>query len=113
MFILILWDGIQCGSVGRSAQARRCSRLPPLTQLLPGLDQFLHRAGRGKGVAVDDAAFAIRAVVKLSHTMLTQERKVVHDLIQVLAGPDLFFVAGIRTTCHDIGKCSMFRFLFA
>ena len=51
-------------------------------------------------MTVDDATFAVSALVEFTHAVLAQERKIVQDLLQVLAAPNLFLLAEIRTTRH-------------
>ena len=75
---------------------------PPFSQLLPGLDQLLHSARRRKGVAVDDPALAIRSVVELADSEFAQKREVVHDFLQVLTTPGLFFVSGVWTPSRNV-----------
>lgn len=52
-------------------------------------------------MTVDDAAFAVGALVEFANAMFAQERKVVSDPFQLGVSPDFFPVAGIRSACHD------------
>lgn len=84
-------------------------RPAPLSKLLPRLDQFLHGTCRREGLAIDDAAFAVCTFVEFAHAVFAEKRKVPHDLFQILAGPHLFFLSGIRAPCHR-SEVSIFAF---
>lgn len=60
---------------------------------------------------MDNATLAIGAIVKLTHSVLTEQREIVHDLSQVLAAPEFFFVAGIRTACRGFGTVTYSLFV--
>lgn len=62
-------------------------------------------------MAVDDAALAIGSLIKFPDAMLAEQRQIVHDLFQVLAAPDLFFLADLRTPSHDAGMLSYSLFI--
>ena len=89
----------------------RRSLSSPLPQLLPSLDQFLHRSRRRKGLAVDDAALSIGALIEFPHAMLAEKREIMHDFLQVFAGPDLFVLADLWTSRHGVAIVSYSPFV--
>lgn len=76
-------------------------RLPPLSQLFPGLYKFLYGPGGRKRVTVDNGAFSISTLVELAHTVLAEQRQVMHDFLKIFARPGLCRLAEIRAACHD------------
>lgn len=52
-------------------------------------------------MVVDDPAFAIGTVIKLPHSMLAEERQIVHDLFEILLRPVLLPLAEIGPARHS------------
>ncbi len=94
---------------GRAINGGLRLRPAPLSKLLPRLHQFLHGAWRREGLAIDDAAFAVGTFVEFANAVFAEQREVAHDLFQILAAPNFFFLAGIRAACHK-GEISIFAF---
>jgi len=62
-------------------------------------------------MTVDDATFAVGALIEFAHAMFAQEREVVSDLFQLCARPDFFPLAGIGAARN--GSKEYIRSLFA
>ena len=52
-------------------------------------------------MTVDDGAFAVSPLIELAHTVLAQQRQIVHDFLKVFARPGLSGFAEIRAACHN------------
>jgi len=51
-------------------------------------------------VAVDDGALAVSPLIELPHAMFTEQREIVHDLLQLFGTPDFLFFGEIATAGH-------------
>ncbi len=104
---LRILDPLRQNATGRRMLLRKTNirisvlPLPPLPQLLPGGDQFLNRPRRGQRVAVDDATLAVGPIVEVPYPMLTEQRQIAHDFLQVFARPEHLVLPGIRSPCHE------------
>jgi hypothetical protein len=61
-------------------------------------------------MGIDDVALAVRPLIELADPVFTQEREIVHDLFQILAGPDFFPFPKIRPSCHNKKHSTVFAF---
>jgi hypothetical protein len=52
-------------------------------------------------MGIYDVALPVRPLIELADAVFTQEREIVHDLFQILAGPDFFPFPEIRAPCHN------------
>ena len=63
-------------------------------------------------MAVDNVALAVGPLIKLPHSVLAEQRQIVHDLLEIVLGPGVAFFSHIRPPRHK-NDLTIFRFLFA
>ena len=74
----------------------------PFSELLPGLDQFLEGARSRKCAAVDDAAVAIGALVKVEDSAGAEVGEIFAEFFEMFAGQSIVALSHVRTAGHDL-----------
>ena len=85
--------------------------LAPFAELLPGLDEFLHGAGRGECAAVDDAATAIGLLIEIQDRMHAEVSETFVEGLEVFGGQGIFALGEIRAAGHSGSRISFSLFL--
>lgn len=62
-------------------------------------------------MAIDDAALPVGTLIEFAHSVLAEQREIVHDFLELFTRPDLFLLADLWTPRHGNGMLPFSPFL--